>query len=555
LATIDRPVSVDETPAPSAGIIDWLTTTDHKKIGVLYLVTSTTFFIISGALALIMRAELAVPGLQFLTDGQYNQLFTMHGTAMIFFFATAVVFALANYIVPLHIGAPDVAFPRLNAFTYWIYLFGALIAFSGFLTAGGAATFGWTFYAPLSNAQYTPQVGADLWIVGVALSGLSSTFGSINFLATIFGMRAPGMTMLRMSIFTWNMLVTMILVMFSFPALTAALILTFIDRNLGGHFFEAAQGGNAVLFQHIFWFFGHPEVYIVILPFFGTITEVIATFSRKPVFGYTGFVLATILIGAYSFSVWAHHMFATGVVSGPFFMATSFLIAVPTGIKFFNWIGTMWRGKLVFPTAMKFALGFLSMFLIGGITGMYLASPAIDYDVHDTYYVVAHFHYTLFGGSVFALFAGFYYWYPKIFGRMMNERLGTWQFWLTFIGFNVTFLPQFQLGFDGMVRRIADYPASTGWTDLNLLSSAGAGILGVAMTIFVWNFVTSMRNGKVAGPDPWGGYTLEWATSSPPPEHNFLRLPPIRSERPVWDQRMREMGREEKTTARQEGRE
>ena len=544
MAVIDRPADVVETPPRSGGtIIDYLTTTDHKKIGILYLVTSTTFFLVSGLIGLVMRAELALPGLQFLNEDTYNQLFTMHGTGMIFFFATAMVFGLANYIVPLHIGAPDVAFPRLNAFTYWIYLFGALTAFAGFLTAGGAATFGWTFYAPLNNAQYTPQIGADLWLIGVGLSGLSSTLGSINFLATIFGMRAPGMTMLRMSIFTWNMLVTMVLVMFSFPALTAALILTFIDRNLGGHFFEPAHGGNAVLFQHIFWFFGHPEVYIVILPFFGTITEVIATFSRKPIFGYTGFVLATILIGAYSFSVWAHHMFATGVVSGPFFMATSFLIAVPTGIKFFNWIGTMWHGKLVFPTPMLWAIGFLLMFLIGGITGMYLASPPIDFDMHDTYYVVAHFHYTLFGGSVFGLFAGFYFWFPKIFGRMMSETIGKIQFALTFIGFNVTFLPQFQLGFDGMVRRIANYTASTGWTDLNLVSSIGAGILGIAMILFVYNVFWAFRKGPEAGPDPWGGYTLEWATSSPPPEHNFHSIPPIRSERPVWDQRMRRAGR------------
>jgi cytochrome c oxidase subunit 1 len=545
LTTIDRPIDATQTPPHTGGgIIDWLTTTDHKKIGILYIVTSTGFFLISGAIALLMRAELAIPGLQLMSANTYNQLFTMHGTGMIFFFATAMVFGLANYIVPLHIGAPDVAFPRLNAFTYWLYLFGALIAFSGFLTAGGAASFGWTFYAPLSDARYSPQVGADLWILGVTLSGLSSTFGSINFVATIFGMRAPGMTMLRMSIFTWNMLVTMILVMFSFPALTAALILTFIDRNLGGHFFEAAQGGNAVLFQHIFWFFGHPEVYIVILPFFGTITEVISTFSRKPVFGYSGFVLATILIGAYSFSVWAHHMFATGVVNAPFFMATSFLIAVPTGIKFFNWIGTMWRGKLVFPTPMLWAMGFLAMFLIGGITGMYLASPPIDYDMTDTYYVIAHFHYTLFGGSVFGLFAGIYFWYPKIFGRMLSERLGKWQFWLTMIGFNVTFLPQFQLGFDGMVRRIANYSNSTGWTDLNLVSSIGSGILGIAMVIFAYNFVVSLRRGKPAGPDPWGGYTLEWATTSPPPEHNFHSLPPIRSERPAFDARMKAMTEE-----------
>jgi cytochrome c oxidase subunit I len=540
VATIDRPISIPEVaPRHGGGVIEWLTTTDHKKIGTLYLVTSTTFFFIAGLMALIMRAELAVPGLQFLSDDQYNQLFTMHGTAMIFFFATAAVIGLANYLVPLQIGAPDVAFPRMNAFTYWIYLLGGITAFAAFATAGGAATFGWTFYAPLNDATYTPQVGANLWILGVFLSGISSTLGSINFLATIFGMRAPGMTMLRLPIFVWNQIVTMILILFSFPALTAALALTFIDRNLGGHFFEPSDGGNAVLFQHVFWFFGHPEVYIVILPFFGIITEVISTFSRKPIFGYTGFVIATILIGTYSFSVWAHHMFTTGVVNGPFFMATSFLIAVPTGIKFFNWIGTMWGGKIQLKTPMIYALGFLAMFLIGGITGMYLASPAIDYDMQDTYYVVAHFHYTLFGGSVFATFAGFFFWFPKMTGRMLDERLGKIQFVLMFIGFNVTFLPQFQLGLDGMVRRIADYPGSMGWTTLNLVSTLGSGILGVSMAIFAWNFFKSLRHGQAAGNDPWGGYTLEWWTTSPPPEHNFESLPPIRSERPVFDERQR----------------
>jgi cytochrome c oxidase subunit I len=516
-----------------SGIVDWLTTTDHKKVGILYIVTAMAFFVASGVLALIMRAELASPGLQIVDNQTYNELFTMHGTGMIFFFATPLVIGLANYFTPLQLGAADVAFPRLNAFGFWLSLLGALTAFAGFLTAGGAAAFGWTAYTPLSSAPFSPSSGADLWIIGVALSGTAGILAAVNLIATIFGLRAPGMTMFRMSIFNWNILVTMALVLFSFPALTAALAMLFIDRNMGGSFFDPAAGGDPVLYQHLFWFFGHPEVYIVILPFFGIVTEIIPVFSRKPVFGYKGFVLATILIGAYSFSVWAHHMFTTGAVSNPFFGATSMLIAVPTGIKFFNWIATMWRGKLTFETPMLFCMGFLFMFLIGGVTGIFLASAPIDFAAHDTYYVVAHFHYTMFGGTVFAAFAGFYYWIPKMTGRMMNEGMGKAHFWLLLIGFNLTFFPQFQLGIDGMQRRIADYPDvfATG----NLISTIGAGLIAVSVAIFIANFFRSVRRGEDAGDDPWGGNSLEWATTSPPPHHNFTTLPPVRSERPVWD--------------------
>jgi cytochrome c oxidase subunit 1 len=517
-----------------SGIIDWITTTDHKKVGVLYIVTAMGFFVASGVLALIMRAELAAPGLQIVDRQTYNELFTMHGTGMIFFFATPLVIGLANYFTPLHVGAPDVAFPRLNAFSFWLSLFGALTAFAGFLTASGAAAFGWTAYPPLSTSAFSPGSGADLWIIGVALSGTATILAAVNLIATIFGLRAPGMTMFRLSIFNWNILVTMVLVMFSFPALTAALAMLFIDRKLGGNFFDPS-GGDPVLYEHLFWFFGHPEVYIVILPFFGIVTEVIPVFSRKPVFGYRGFVLATILIGAYSFSVWAHHMFTTEAVSNPFFGATSMLIAVPTGIKFFNWIGTMWRGKISFKTPMLFCMGFLFMFLIGGVTGIFLASAPIDYAAHDTYYVVAHFHYTMFGGTVFAAFAGFYYWIPKMSGRLMNETLGKLHFWLLIVGFNLTFFPQFQLGLDGMQRRIADYPDafSTG----NLVSTVGAFLIAASVAVFLLNFIRSMRRGEAAGDDPWMGYTLEWWTSSPPPPHNFHSLPPVRSERPVYDAR------------------
>ena len=529
-------MAVVETHHARSGPVSWVTTTDHKKIGILYIASALAFFLVAGLLALLMRAELAAPGLQVVCEQQYNELFTMHGTGMMFFFATPLVIGLANYFIPLHIGAPDVAFPRLNSFTYWLFILGALTAFSGFLTAGGAASFGWTGYAPLSLETYSPSTGADLWIMGLLLSGLSTTLGAVNLVATIFGMRAPGMTMFRIPIFTWNILVTCALIMFTFPVLTAALAALFIDRNFGGGFFDPDAGGDPILWQHLFWFFGHPEVYIVILPFFGVITEIIPVFSRKPLFGYKGFVFATLLIGAYSFSVWAHHMFTTGVVDNPFFSATSMLIAVPTGVKFFNWIATMWRGKIRFPTPMLFSMGFLFMFLMGGITGVFLSSPPIDYAVHDTYYVVAHMHYVLFGGSVFAAFAGIYYWMPKMSGRMLGEGLGKLHFWLMLIGFNITFFPQHQLGLDGMQRRIADYPEMFG--GLNLLSSIGAAITALSITVFLVNVFVSLRGGRAAGDDPWDAYTLEWATASPPPHHNFHSMPTIRSERPVFDAKL-----------------
>jgi cytochrome c oxidase subunit 1 len=521
------------------GLLDYLTTTDHKKIGLLYIFSGLGFFLLSGLLSLFMRAELTEPGLQFMDRSTYNQLFTMHGTGMIFFFAAPVFIGLANYFIPLQIGAPDVAFPRVNAFSYWLFLFGGLITFSGFFTVGGAAAFGWTGYAPLSDATYSPAIGSNLWVLGLIMSGTSGILGAVNFIGTTFTMRAPGMTMFRLSIFTWNILVTSLLVMITFPVLTSALVMLFIDRTVGGSFFDPSQGGSAILWQHLFWFFGHPEVYILILPFFGIVSEVIPVFSGKRTFGYRGFVFATMLIGAFSFSVWAHHMFTTGVVSSVFFMVTSMAIAIPTGVKFFNWIATMWRGTLRFATPMLFAIGFLFEFLIGGITGPFLASPTIDYAVHDTYYVVAHFHYVLFGGSVFAAFAGFYFWMPKMTGRMLSERLGRWHFWLMIIGMNLTFFPMHQLGLDGMPRRIADYPADAGWTDINILVSIGSAFIAVSILIFVWNVISRvfLRRGDVAGNDPWGGYSLEWWTTSPPPHHNFTSLPPIHSERPVYDAR------------------
>ncbi|GLZ54457.1 cytochrome c oxidase subunit I [Actinomycetospora sp. NBRC 106378] len=513
-----------------------LKTTDPKDIGILYMITSFAFFLIGGLMALLMRAELAQPGLQILSVEQYNQLFTMHGTIMLLLYATPILFGFANYIVPLQIGAPDVAFPRLNSFSYWLFLFGGTMVVSGFFTPGGAASFGWFAYSPLSDSLYTPGYGADLWIVGLAVSGLGTILGGVNFVTTIVCMRAPGMTMFRMPIFTWNILVTVVLVLLAFPILTAALFGLLADRHLGAHIFDPANGG-VILWQHLFWFFGHPEVYIVALPFFGIVTEIFPVFSRKPIFGYKTLIYATLSIAALSVAVWAHHMYATGAVLLPFFSFTTFLIAVPTGIKFFNWIGTMWKGQLTFETPMLFSIGFLVTFLFGGLTGVLLASPPLDFHVSDSYFVVAHFHYVLFGTIVFATYAGIYFWFPKMTGRMMNERLGKFHFWATFVGFHTTFLVQHWLGNEGMPRRYADYLPSDGFTTLNTISTIGAFILGASTLPFIWNVFSSYRYGRpVEVDDPWGhGNSLEWATSCPPPRHNFTELPRIRSERPAFE--------------------
>jgi cytochrome c oxidase subunit I len=522
------------------GLVAYLTTTDHKKIGLLYIGSGLVFFLVAGLLALLMRSELAMPGLQFLDESTYNELFTLHGTAMIFFFAAPVAFGFANYILPLQVGAPDMAFPRLNALSFWLFLGGGLVVFSGFLTANGAAAFGWTGYAPLANATYSPGAGANLWIVGLIMSGASGILGAVNFLATVLTMRTPGMGMFRLPIFTWNMLVVSLLIVFTFPVLASALVMLFLDRTVGAGFFDPAQGGNAILWQHLFWFFGHPEVYILILPFFGIVTEIIPVFARKPLFGYRALIFATILIGALSFSVWAHHMFTTGSINTYFFSIVTMAIAIPTGVKFFTWIATMWRGRLTFETPMLFTIGFLLMFLAGGITGPMLAAPPLDYQMQDSYFVVAHMHYVLFGGSVFAAFAGFYFWIPKMTGRMLDERLGRIHFWGALVGMNVTFFPMHILGMEGMPRRIADYASSTGWGPLNLLITGGAFLLGASVLVFganvVWNVL--LGHGRLAGDDPWQGNSLEWATSSPPPHHNFTSLPPIRSERPVFDARL-----------------
>jgi cytochrome c oxidase subunit I len=517
-------------------LLDLLRTTDHKTIGLMYLTTALMWFVVGGVMAMLMRGELAQPGLQFLSSEQYNELFTMHGTIMLFFFATPMFFGFANLIMPIQIGAPDVAFPRLNAFSYWLFVFGSLTAVAGFLTPGGAADFGWTAYTPLSDITNTPGSGANLWIVGLAVSGLGTILGGVNFVATIAGLRAPGMTMFRMPVFTWSVLVNSILVLLSFPILTAALLALLSDRNLGSLIFSR-QNGGPMLWQHLFWYFGHPEVYIVALPFFGIISEVIPVFSRKPLFGYKGMVFALLGITALSLTVWAHHLFATGAVLLPFFSFMTYMIAVPTGIKFFNWIGTMWRGQLTFESPMLFAVGFLVTFLLGGLTGVLMASPPLDWHVTDSYFVVAHFHYVLFGTVVFSAYAGIYFWFPKMCGRMMDERLGRLHFWLTLIGFHGTFLLQHWLGAEGMPRRYADYLPSDGFTTLNTVSTIFSFILGASTLPFLYNAVTSWKYGRLAlRDDPWGhGNSLEWATSSPPPRHNFLEMPKIRSPRPAFE--------------------
>jgi cytochrome c oxidase subunit 1 len=531
------------TPAATgyrSSLYEWVTTTDHKKIGILYLANSFLFFFLAGILALFVRAELAQPGLQFLSDeGFYNQIFTMHGSVMIFLFVIPILAGFGNYVVPLQIGAPDMAFPRINALSFWMLPLGGIILFLGFIT-GGAAWAGWTSYAPLSldRPLSSPGAGQDLWIMGLVLIGTASILGAVNFLVTIFKMRAPGMTLFRMPILVWTVLVTSVLVLLATPVFTSALIMLFIDRNYGGHFFDpATPGGSAILWQNIFWFYSHPAVYVMVLPAMGIVSEVLPVFSRKPLFGYRAFIFATVGIGAIGFTVWAHHMFTTGAVYLPFFSLMTALIGVPTGVKMFNWIFTMWRGKITLSTSLLMAVGFLTMFLIGGINGVFSAAVPVDFALHDTYWVVAHLHYVLFGGSVFGVFAGIYYWFPKMTGRMLDEGLGKVQFLIMFIGFNLTFFPMHQLGLAGMPRRIADYAGNVGWNDLNLAASIGGFMIAASMLPFLWNVFISLRSGRPAGDDPWEGNTLEWATSSPPPPYNFDHLPEIRSERPLFDLR------------------
>ncbi len=526
-------------PRSTTGFWSWFTTVDHKKIGIMYGATALVFFCAGGIEALFIRLQLAQPNGTVLTASQYNQLFTMHGTTMVFLLGMPLSIAFANYFIPLMIGARDVAFPRLNAFGYWLFAFGGLFLYSSFLL-GGAPNGGWFGYTPLTSTPLglgaLPGRGPDFWTVGIVMLGIASTTSAINLIVTILNLRAPGMTLMRMPVFVWMMLVTMFLTLFAMPIITVALIMVFFDRNFGTSFFLAAKGGDPLLYQHLFWLFGHPEVYILILPGMGIVSETLPVFSRKPLFGYPVVVFSGIAIGFLGWGVWAHHMFTTGLgpVAVSAFSLSTMLIAIPTGVKIFNWLGTIYKGTIQLTTAMLFSLGFIAMFTIGGLSGVSLAVVPADTQQHDSYFVVAHFHYVLFGGLVFGLFAGFYYWYPKVFGRMLNERLGKWNFWTMLLGFNLTFFPMHLLGIYGMPRRTYRYDAGLGWDTLNFLATIGGFIIAVSVLLFIVNAIVSHRRGKLAGNDPWDARTIEWGTTSPPPEYNFAEIPQIESRDDFW---------------------
>jgi cytochrome c oxidase subunit 1 len=524
------------TTVRTSRFLSWLLTIDHKKIGILYAGSALFFFLVGGIEAMLIRLQLVAPDGKILNPDLYNQVFTMHGTTMIFLAVMPFAIGIGNYIVPLMIGAHDVAFPRLNALSYWVFLFGGLLLYSSFL-AGGAPNVGWFSYAPLTENPFSPGKGMDFWALGIVLLGISTTVGAINFLVTIIQLRAPGMTFSRMPMFVWTMFVTSLISVFAFPSLLVAVLLLLLDRQLGAHFYNVAQGGNALLWQNLFWFFGHPEVYILILPAMGIVSEIIPVFSRKPLFGFMTVAYSTVAIGVLGFTVWAHHMFTTGLPSTSllFFSADSFLIGVPTGVKVFAWLGTLWGGKLRFSTPLLFAIGFVTLFVIGGLSGIQLAIVPADWQLEDTYFVVGHLHYVLFGGSIFAIMGGIYYWFPKMSGRILNETLGKVHFWLMFVGMNLVFMPQLILGLLGMPRRIYTYGPDQGWSFLNLLETVGAFIIAISFLFFLYNLIRTLSKPATHPTDPWDGFTLEWTTSSPPPFENYDVIPQVHSRRPLWD--------------------